>query len=163
MRTDATAIPGWNLVTEQDLKRSHLWQTFGGIIYAPVPSRLQLSRRKGSDLQAQSRRLNNLRAVNCSRPSLFGNPLTLRNAIEAGYLTRASTPAECHTFLAQAFEDWLLRNTRRDWWQGPEASARRTAILNALDAGQLLNANLACFCAPDLRCHTDTLLRLANQ
>ena len=38
------------------------------------PVRLQLSRRKGFDLQRASRDLNGLLAVNCARPGKWGNP-----------------------------------------------------------------------------------------
>lgn len=43
------------------------------------PIRLQLSRRKGFDLQALSRATNGLAAVNVARPSRFGNPFTVEN------------------------------------------------------------------------------------
>ena len=41
---------------------------------AEIPVRLQLSRRKGFDLQAMSRKTNGLEAVNVARPSKWGNP-----------------------------------------------------------------------------------------
>ena len=41
------------------------------------PVRLQLSRRKGFDLQAASRTVNGLPAVNVARPSKWGNPFTV--------------------------------------------------------------------------------------
>ncbi len=41
------------------------------------PVRLQLSRRKGFDLQAWSREVNGLGAVNCARPGEFGNPYVI--------------------------------------------------------------------------------------
>lgn len=39
-----------------------------------APIRLQLSRRKGFNLQAASRAANGLDAVNVARPSKWGNP-----------------------------------------------------------------------------------------
>jgi len=42
------------------------------------PVRLQLSRRKGFDLQAWSREVNGLPAVNVARPGRFGNPFNFR-------------------------------------------------------------------------------------
>jgi len=52
------------------------------------PQRIQLSRKRGFNLQQFSRKLNGLPAVNCSRPSKWGNPfrvtkqLTRQKAIE---------------------------------------------------------------------------------
>lgn len=43
------------------------------------PVRLQLSRRKGFDLQALSMATNGLPAVNVARPSKWGNPWTVEN------------------------------------------------------------------------------------
>lgn len=39
-----------------------------------APVRLQLSRAKGFNLQAHSRAVNGLAAVNCARPGKWGNP-----------------------------------------------------------------------------------------
>lgn len=44
------------------------------------PVRLQLSRRKGFNLQAESRKFNGLDAVNVARPSRWGNPFTIENS-----------------------------------------------------------------------------------
>jgi hypothetical protein len=41
------------------------------------PVRLQLSRRKGFNLQAHSRAVNGLAAVNCARPGKWGNPFVV--------------------------------------------------------------------------------------
>ena len=38
------------------------------------PTRIQLSRKKGFNLQAASLALNGLPAINCARPSRWGNP-----------------------------------------------------------------------------------------
>ena len=45
-----------------------------------VPVRLRLSRAKGFDLQAVSRALNGLEAVNVARPTKWGNPFTVANS-----------------------------------------------------------------------------------
>ena len=42
-----------------------------------TPQRIRLSRRKGFNLQEASRKLNGLEAVNCARPSHWGNPFTV--------------------------------------------------------------------------------------
>lgn len=52
----------------------------------PTPQRIQLSRKKGFNLQAVSRKLNGLPAVNCDRPSEWGNPFPVnknRSALQA--------------------------------------------------------------------------------
>lgn len=46
----------------------------------PVPVRLRLSRAKGFNLQAVSRALNGLEAVNVARPTKWGNPFTVANS-----------------------------------------------------------------------------------
>lgn len=50
------------------------------------PIRLQLSRRKGFDLQAASRAANGLEAVRVARPSVFGNPFTAANVAAVNLL-----------------------------------------------------------------------------
>lgn len=42
-----------------------------------TPLRLQLSRRKGFNLQAHSKALNGLECVNCARPGVLGNPFVI--------------------------------------------------------------------------------------
>lgn len=47
------------------------------------PVRLQLSRRKGFNLQAWSREVNGLAAVNVARPSRWGNPYRIGSCLIA--------------------------------------------------------------------------------
>lgn len=49
----------------------------------PKPVRLQLSRRKGFDLQALSMATNGLPAVNVARPTKWGNPFPITAADSA--------------------------------------------------------------------------------
>lgn len=122
------------------------------------PVRLQLSRRKGFDLQAHSRAVNDLPAVNCARPSNFGNPFTIAAAIDIGFANKETAQA----FVVECFRDWLgPSQSDRNWWQGEESDRRRSAILSRL--GDLRGKNLACFCAIDAPCHVDTYLELANR
>lgn len=62
-----------------------------------APVRLQLSRQKGFDLQAHSRAVNGLPAVNCARPGKLGNPYRIgheaKTAEEAVYLFRRDLQA----------------------------------------------------------------------
>ncbi len=105
------------------------------------PVRLQLSRRKGFDLQALSIATNGLPAVNVARPTMWGNHAAVRAGIPTGQ------PA------VDAFKRWL--ETEASWaWKG------RAGI-------DLRGKNLACWCrlkdqhGNAVPCHADVLLELA--
>lgn len=122
------------------------------------PVRLQLSRRRGFDLQALSRATNDLPAVKVTRPGRFGNPFSRETAIESGHATEATWQA-C---VVECFRDWLgPSQSGRDWWQGPQSDERRKAIIEGLLT--LRGKNLACWCKPGAPCHADVLLELANR
>jgi hypothetical protein len=125
----------------------------------PDPVRLQLSRRKGFNLQTLSLATNGLPAVKVARPGFWGNPFTVERAIQSGYATVDTAQA----FVVECFSDWLrpLPAPQRDWWQGPESDARKAAILGHLQ--NLRGKNLACWCKPGAPCHADALLELANR
>jgi hypothetical protein len=97
------------------------------------PVRIQLSRRKGFNLQAASLITNGRLAVNVTRPTRFGNPFKIG---VCGH-TAASAVA--------AYREQLVRTTPR--------------LAHAL--APLRGKNLACWCAPDAPCHADVLLELA--
>jgi hypothetical protein len=118
------------------------------------PVRLQLSRRKGFDLQAWSRAINGLPAVNCARPGKWGNPYRIGTVFIAD---------------AQDAVDAFAANLPlgRKW-------------LGGRDLDDLRGRNLACFChlcakhaaagkplnedCPDCSpCHVDPLGRVANE
>lgn len=100
------------------------------------PVRLRLSRAKGFDLQAHSRAINGLPAVNCARPSVYGNDFTV-----ADYGTAENAVA--------MFEHDLLKFSCFH----PEEYER---LLQRL-AGK----NLACWCTLKACCHVDIWLRVA--
>jgi hypothetical protein len=95
----------------------------------------------------------NTRSV--ARPGPFGNPFTVEAAIEAGYV---GTDDALRDMCVRAFRLWL--NGQKDFWQGPEADARREAILSRLP--ELRGKNLACWCKLGTPCHADVLLEMAN-
>lgn len=100
---------------------------------AAKPVRLQLSRRKGFDLQKLSRKTNGLQAVVVSRPSKFGSPFMLKKESErATLIARYRKYLDAHPKLKKA--------------------ARK----------ELKGKNLACWCKPGLACHAEVLLRVAN-
>lgn len=115
-----------------------------------APVRLQLSRRKGFDLQALSMATNGLPAVNVARPSKWGNPHDWRE-------WRDNFPKDI-----QALEGAGLR----DRWCREQAVASfaedaRDGKLPDLTA--LRGKNLACWCKPGEPCHADVLLEIANR
>jgi hypothetical protein len=124
---------------------------------APRPVRLQLSRRKGFELQALSLAINGLPAVKADRTTRWGNPFTAEGCRGAGYVgTNEQIAKRC----VNAFEAWLTHRLWQMNWDGPEAEIARSAILTGLPA--LRGKNLACWCKPGDPCHADVLLELAN-
>lgn len=114
------------------------------------PVRLQLSRRAGFDLQAHSLAANGLPAVNVARPSQWGNPFVIGEAVDRKQAKR-----------------W-------GWWplgqpdfvaSDAAAAVRRFGACLALDEAihghvreNLRGRNLACWCEPGAPCHADVLL-----
>ena len=115
-----------------------------------TPVRLQLSRRKGFDLQALSLDTNGLPAVNVARPSVLGNPFVVG---------KKGTRAECVSLFIAAL-DGLVCLTLGDGVY--EASKAYPFVVKA-EANRLRNRNLACWCSlpktgqPDL-CHAAVLI-----
>ena len=97
------------------------------------PVRLQLSRRKGFDLQKLSHRTNGLEAVVVSRPSKWGSPFPLKKESD-----RAKVIARYRAYLHSNAK--LKKEARKE----------------------LAGKNLACWCKPGLPCHAEILLRVAN-
>jgi len=122
------------------------------------PIRLRLSRAKGFNLQEHSRAVNGLPAVNCARPSRFGNPFTIAGCREAGFGgDDRAIAARC----VEAFRVWIDTPFWQTNWQGQESENARDAIRSNI--GGIRGKNLACFCALDAPCHADVLLELANR
>jgi hypothetical protein len=119
------------------------------------PVRLQLSRRKGFDLQALSRETNGLEAVNVARPSRWGNPFKVGDphpyalpedlATEAGRREMAMDAQCCVDVYALSI-------------------ATANLICDGRVTNELAGKNLACWCStePGTHCHADILLELAN-
>lgn len=99
------------------------------------PVRLQLSRRKGFNLQALSLATNGLPAVNVARPTTYGNDFTIA---DYGSAERAVDLFDhdldkFETFHPQEYEAWIA---------------------------PLRSKNLACWCSSE-PCHATVLLRRA--
>lgn len=102
------------------------------------PQRIQLSRKKGFDLQRVSMDLNGLPAVNCARPSKWGNPYKIG---DEGIPDNMA--AKC------AFRNFTFRTAK--------------GVVLMQDAKiELRGKNLACFCRLDQPCHVDVILEVAN-
>lgn len=103
------------------------------------PVRLQLSRRKGFNLQALSRETNGLPAVNVARPSQWGNnfPITPERSADLAKELFHHDVEKFMCFHPQKYEQWIK---------------------------PLRGKNLACWCStePGTHCHADVLLCLAN-
>jgi hypothetical protein len=104
------------------------------------PQRIQLSRRKGFNLQAVSLALNGLPAVNCARPSRWGNPFVVQFDPHPDYSPQTREDA-VKMFIAQ-YDKGLMRIKIRN---------------------ELRGKNLACWCSASDMCHADVLLRIANE
>lgn len=101
------------------------------------PVRLQLSRRKGFDLQALSRATNGLPAVNVARPTVWGNRFRTENygsAVDVVDLFEHDT-LKFSAFHPEKYHRWIA---------------------------PLRGKNLACWCSLDQPCHADVLLEMAN-
>lgn len=101
-----------------------------------MPVRLQLSRRKGFNLQAASRAINALAAVTVARPSKWGNPFRVGTD---------GNQAECVARF-RAFATAKLSDDAA-WSKGLR---------------EIAGKNLACWCRLGTPCHADVLLELAN-
>jgi hypothetical protein len=119
-----------------------------------MPTRIQRRRTKGWRLPDN--------AVIVSRPSRFGNPFTIKDAIEAEM-------GEPRSAVTVNFSEWLRVGTAGGWYEETYRVGRqvfdRRRILDELHL--LRGKDLACTCPlpepdqPD-HCHAAVLIRLAN-
>lgn len=119
-----------------------------------MPNRIQRKRTRGW------RKPDN--AVIVSRPSRYGNPFTIQDAIDA------EMPDPRRTVVIN-FSEWLRVGTAGDWYQETYQLGRQTIDRRVILAGlpDLRGRDLACTCPlpesgqPDI-CHAAILLALAN-
>lgn len=116
-----------------------------------TPRRLQLSRRAGFNLQAESAALNGLPAKRVTRPGRWGNPFSIDETAARYGLDREAAQAR-----AVALCDQWLRGTLDN-----QLSPGMPPSLADIRA-ELGGHNLACWCRPGTPCHADVLLALAN-
>jgi hypothetical protein len=109
-----------------------------------IPQRIQLRRVKGFNLQAESRKLNGLEAVNCSRPGSWANRFKVGETYFDG---AAHIKILSNEHAVKLFNDGVRKNT----------------VYRALARESLRGKNLACWCKTSEPCHCDFLLRIANE
>jgi hypothetical protein len=114
------------------------------------PARLQLSRKRGFNLQAHSRAVNGLPAVNCARPGPFGNPFVIGEIPSLAWSRFTSSRVESAEDAVELFRRACMYHF-----------ARSDDSVDMLL--RLRGKNLACFCKPGDACHADVLLELANR
>jgi hypothetical protein len=107
-------------------------RTFNVALTMTKPVRLQLSRKAGFNLQAASRAINGLEAVNVARPSKWGNPYKVGTC--------------------------LIPDRRA----AVEAFAANLPIGKIAGIDKLRGKNLACWCHKGQECHADILIKIAN-
>jgi hypothetical protein len=126
-----------------------------------MPQRIKRERTPGWRLADAT--TNPLGAVIVSRPSRFGNPFTIKDAIEAEY-------ANPHRVCAELYGEWLRVGTEGGWYEETYRIGRQTfdrkRVLAELHT--LHGKDLACTCPlpepgqPD-HCHAAVLLELAQK
>jgi hypothetical protein len=115
------------------------------------PRRMQLSRRRGFDLQKESMKLNGLPAKRVTRPGPWGNPFTIDDTATIYGLDPAAAQEKAVALCSQ----WLRGKLNPKLSPGdppPLADIRR----------ELAGHNLACWCRPGTPCHAEVLIELAN-
>lgn len=122
------------------------------------PDRLRLSRAKGFDLQAHSRAVNGLAAVNCARPGRWGNPVIESDFHEINriYAAQGRGPLKgtWREHAVKCFDAWIGGEI-------PELGAPPS--FDDIQR-ELAGKNLACWCHLDGQpCHCDVLISIANR
>lgn len=118
------------------------------------PVRLQLSRRKGFNLQALSMATNGLPAVNVARPSKWGNPYRVLSENDP-----QSAVDRFRGLLKQ--RPSRLRHLVLAICSGRPGIGEYAVQQMKASLPTLRGKNLACWCALDQPCHADVLLELA--
>ena len=115
------------------------------------PQRMQLSRKRGFDLQKVSKELNGLPAKRVTRPGPWGNPFTIEETAAKDGLDPAAAQEKAVALCGQ----WLRGTLDRKLW--PADPPAKADIKR-----ELAEHNLACWCRPDTPCHSEVLIEIAN-
>ena len=128
-----------------------------------APVRLQMSRRKGFDLQALSHATNGLPAAKVTRPGRWGNPHVPLRTWYHGSIPPLGLDAFHAVTTADADAEGVriaVAMFRHDCEQALKAPSYATF---RAELAHLRGKNLACWCKPGEPCHADVLLDLANR
>ena len=134
---------------------NHQWQQLSDEIIAKslanCPVRIQLSRKKGFNLQQASMAINGLPAKSVCRPGKWGNPFVaaLSNVYKLTPKGRRAVKFCSSPYDARRRAVTLYR----------ELMQKRAEEIRRELAGH----NLACWCPPGSPCHADVLLELLNK
>jgi hypothetical protein len=112
---------------------------------------MQLSRKKGFDLQKESMTLNGLPARRVTRPGPWGNPFTIEDTARTYGLNDADAQKKAVALCGQ----WLRGSL--DKKLSPGAPPSKADI-----RAELAGHNLACWCKPGTPCHSEVLIEIAN-
>jgi hypothetical protein len=115
------------------------------------PQRMHLSRHKGFNLQAESKKLNGLPARRVTRPGPWGNPFTIADTAAKYGLDDAAAQEKAVALCGQ----WL-RGTLDPKLSPGDPPSRETI------RRELKGYNLACWCKPGTPCHSEVLIDIAN-
>lgn len=110
-----------------------------------MPKRLRLAHYRGYRMPAG--------AVNCSRRTRWGNPWIVQSG--SGFFSVAKGLAVAGDFSTESAAHEAAAGLYR-------AHAESTPQLLVDIQAKLAGRDLACWCPPDLACHVDVLLELAN-
>lgn len=128
-----------------------------------APARIQLSRRKGFNLQEASLALNGLPAIVVARPTKWGNPYAVHamDLFGQGWIT----PERAVELFRRGCEKGFLtipytRLTAEERGDGLESFGAHA--IAEVAPKYLAGHNLACWCPLDGPCHADVLLEIAN-
>ena len=119
-----------------------------------MPERIQRRRAKGWRMPEG--------AIYVGRPAKWGNPFTVRGAMDSGY---ASNLDEARQLAVDAFHDCLMCGEHSEWWF---AAGAPYFIAITEDIDELRGHDLACWCPlvnshdEYVPCHADVLLSIAN-
>jgi hypothetical protein len=112
---------------------------------------MQVSRKRGFDLQLASQALNGLPAKLVTRPGRWGNPFAIDDIAARYRLDREAAQAKAVAMCGE----WLRGTLDPALSPGPPPTR---ADIRAELAGH----NLACWCRSGTPCHADVLIELAN-
>jgi hypothetical protein len=94
--------------------------------------------------------------VYVGRPTVYGNPFRIGQDFCGPTIRCLYTPAE----VVAEFRAWLAMDELHPLFWDRELIAAHTAMKAALERGELVGKDLACWCPSGQPCHADVLLEI---